>query len=102
MFTTLLCNSQKILGKDELKAVDSSEIENNSEFKAEDSKKNKVRDWIELFKKEIRKFNPNEIEVKQEIKVNRKMEIKKSKERIINEIGTGLSDKGIYLDFLKH
>ena len=102
LFTTFLVNSQKILGNDELNAVDLNKIENTDAFEAKFSKENKVRDWIELFKKEIRNFNPNEIEVKEEIKVNGTMESKKSKERIIDEIGTGLSDKGMYLDFLKN
>ena len=102
LFTTFLVNSQKILGNDELNAVDLNKIENTDAFEAKFSKENKVRDWIELFKKEIRNFNPNEIEVKEEINVNETMESKKSKERIIDEIGTGLSDKGMYLDFLKN
>ena len=102
LFTTFLSNSLKILGNDELNAVDLNDIDNKDQIQAQKSKENKVRDWIELFKKEIRNFNPNEIEVKEEIKVNGTMESKKSKERIIDEIGTGLSDKGIYLDFLKH
>ena len=44
----------------------------------------------------------NEIEVKEEIKANGTMESIGLKGRIIEEIGTGLSEKGIYLDFIKH
>ena len=93
-FTAFLVNSQRILGQDELiRSVDHSEIEKKHA--------NKVNDWIELFRKEIRSVEPQEIKVKEEIKVYGRMESKDSKERLIGEIGAGLSEKGIYLDFIK-
>ena len=101
LFTAFIGNSQKILGTDELSAVDQNDITNKETIKTE-SKENKVRDWIELFKKEIRDVDQNELEVNEEIKNSGAMEIKDSRERFIAEIGTGLSEKGIYLDFIKH
>ena len=101
LFTALICNAQKILGDGSLKAVDLNEIENKDAFKAEVSTKNKVREWIELFRKEIRSIDTNQIEIKEDIKNNGAMENKNSSERLIGEIGAGLSEKGIYLDFIK-
>ena len=101
LLTAFLFNFQGILGKDELKTDNPNKIENNSKIKGEDSKKNKVRDWIELFRKEIRTVDPKEIEVNEDIKLYGTMKSKDSKERLIREIGTGLSEKGIYLDFIK-
>ena len=83
LITIFFFNFQKILG--------------NEKFKAENSKSNEVRDWIELFKKEIRGVHPNEIGGKEEIKTDESMESKNSKKRIIDEIGTGLSDKAFIL-----
>ena len=77
------------------------DIENKDAFKAEVSKENKVRDWIELFRKEIRSVDPNEIEVKEGINNSSTKENKNSRGRLIGEIGAGLSEKGIYLDFIK-
>ena len=101
LITAFLSNSQNIIGKDKLKAVDHNEIENKSANKAQNSKKNEVYDWIELFRKEIRSVDPNEIEVNEKIKNSGAIESKYSKERLIEEIGAGLSEKGIYLDFIK-
>ena len=101
LITAFLGNSQNILGKDELKSVDLKEIENKSEIKAQNSKKNEVYDWIELFRKEIRSVDPNEIEFNEKKKNRGAMESKNSKKRLIGEVGAGLSEKGIYLDFIK-
>ena len=101
LITAFLSNSQNIIGKDKLKAVDHNEIENKSANKAQNSKKNEVYDWIELFRKEIRSVDPNEIEVNEKIKNSGAIESKYSKERLIEVIGAGLSEKGIYLDFIK-
>ena len=97
-----LFNSQKISGKDELREVNSNLIDNNSGTKVGDLKKNEVNDWIELFRKEIRSVDPNEIEVKEDINSFGAMENKDSNKRLIGEIGAGLSEKGIYLDFIKN
>jgi len=103
LYTTFLCNSQKIIGKEKFREVTLQEINiKKGQIKTQNSKKNEVYDWIELFRKEIRSVDPNENEVNEEIKVNEKIESKDSRERIIEEIGTGLSEKGIYLDFIKH
>ena len=83
LFTAFLNDSQKILGKDELKAVDLNNINNKDLIKAEDAKKNKVKDWIELFRKEIRSVDPNEIEIKEEIKNSGTMESKNSRKGLI-------------------
>jgi len=72
------------------------------EIKLEHFKSNEVYDWIELFRKEIRAVDPIEIEDNEEIKNSEAMEGKDLRERIIEEIGTGLSEKGIYIDFIKH
>ena len=100
LFTSFFFNSQIVLGNEELKSaglnnIDSEEIE-------EDSTKNEVSDWIELLKKEIKEVDLIEIEEKEDMKTDRSINNKDSKERIIEEIGTGLSDKGVYLDFIKH
>ncbi len=101
LFTAFLSYSLKILGKDELRTIDPNEIDTKSAIKEEDSKKNQVNDWIELFKKKIRPVYPNEIEVKEDIKNRGTIKRKDSRERLIGEIGAGLSEKGIYLDFIK-
>ena len=100
-FTAFLSNSLKILGNDELREVDLNGIDNKDEIKAQKSKKNEVRDWIELFRKEIRSVDPIEIEVKDEINNHEAIESKDSRKSILEEVGTGLSEKGIYLDFIK-
>ena len=74
LFTAFLSNSLKILGNDGLRKVDLDNFDNKVEIKAQKSKKNEVRDWIELFKKEIRSVGPNEIEGNEEIKKSGKME----------------------------
>ena len=101
LVSAFLSNSLKILGNDELREVDPIDIDNKDEIKAQKSKKNEVRDWIELFKKEIRSVDPNEIKDNEETK-NGTIESKDSRKSIIAEIGTGLSEKGMYLDFIKH
>ena len=99
--TVFLGNSQNILGKDELRSVDPNELENKSAIEAQNSKKNDVYDWIELFRKEIRSVDPNEIEINEKIKNRGPLDSKDSGERLIGEIGAGLSEKGMYLDFIK-
>ena len=100
--TAFLFNSQKISGKDEFREVNSNLIDNKSDTKAEDLNKNEVNDWIELFRKEIRSVDPNENEVKGKINPSNTIESKNLRGMIFEEIGTGLSEKGIYLDFIKH
>jgi len=102
ILTVFLSNSQNILGEDELRSVDPNELKNKSAIEAQNSKKNEVYDWIELFRKEIRSVDPNENEVKENINPGSTIESKNLRGRIFEEIGTGLSEKGIYLDFIKH
>ena len=72
--------------KEEIKA-----IEHNYEGKA----------WIEELKKEIREVDQESF-LKDEIKAEKENKKKGSRKKIVEEIGTGLSEKGIYLNFLKN
>ena len=59
-------------------------------------------DWIDRVKEEIRSVDLSEFEDKTEIKSEDRKENKFSEKKIFAEIGTGLSEKGIYLDFFKN
>ena len=59
------------------------------------------KDWIEELKEEIREID-QENYIKDEIKAEDRRKNKGSGKKIFEEIGTGLSEKGIYLDFLKN
>tara|TARA_B100000212_G_scaffold308156_1_gene257753 strand:+ start:8 stop:823 length:816 start_codon:yes stop_codon:yes gene_type:complete len=60
------------------------------------------KDWIERVKEEIRSVDLSEFEDKNEIIEEDQKEINFSQKKIFDEIGTGLSEKGIYLDFIKN
>ena len=63
---------------------------------------NEGQDWIDRVKEEIRSLDLSEFEDKKEIIEEDQKEIKLSERKIFGEIGTGLSEKGIYLDFIKN
>ena len=68
---------------------------------AKDLKYGESEDWIALLKEEIREVDKaRKLKDEKEAKEARKDQ--NSEKRIIEEIGTGLSDKGIYLDLLKN
>ena len=60
------------------------------------------KDWIDKVKEEIRSLDLSEFEDETEIKADDQKERKFSEKKIFAEIGTGLSEKGIYLDFIKN
>jgi len=60
------------------------------------------QDLIEKVKEEIRSLDLSEFEDETEIKADDQKERKFSEKKIFVEIGTGLSEKGIYLDFIKN
>ncbi len=62
---------------------------------------NEGKDWIEELKEEIRALD-QENSIKDEIKAEDPRKNKGSGKKIFEEIGTGLSEKGIYLDFIKN
>ena len=91
------------------------EVLGSEEIKKENANESDTKDWIELLKEEIREvdlknnenkktssvdINENEFkEEKSKVNLN-KNEVKEKK--IIDEIGSGLSEKGINLDFMKN
>ena len=60
------------------------------------------QDWIDKVMEEIRSLDLSELEDETEIKADVQKERKFSEKKIFAEIGTGLSEKGIYLDFIKN
>ena len=60
------------------------------------------QDWIDKVMEEIRSLDLSEFEDETEIKADDQKERKFSEKKILAEIGTGLSEKGIYLDFIKN
>ena len=100
--TAFLCKAQETLGKEALRSVNLQETVIEEPSKVEYSKKNEDSEWIDLLEKEIREVFQNEIDDKYEIKTEGTSDNKDSRKRIIEEIGAGLSEKGIYLDFLKN
>ena len=62
---------------------------------------NEGKDWIEELKEEIRAID-QENYIKDEIKAEDLRKSKGSGKKIFEEIGTGLSEKGIYLDFIRN
>ena len=87
MISILFFNFQKVFGN-----------EKNINQKLKNSK---GEDWIEELKEEIKEVDL-EINVKDEILTEKEKKKKVSKKKFIEEIGTGLSEKGIYLDFIKN
>ena len=86
--TTFLISGQKVFANEnkEAKVLQASE----------------GQDWINKVKEEIRSLDLSEFEDETEIKADDQKERKFSEKKIFAEIGTGLSEKGIYLDFIKN
>ena len=82
----VLISGQEILANEEIREVE---------------KESKSKDWIEELKDEIKAIEKENIVEKKIIKEGSKKK-KVSRKKIVEEIGTGLSEKGIYLDFIKN
>ena len=74
----------------------------NENTEAEVLQDSEGQDLIEKVKEEIRSLDLSEFEDETEIKADDQKERKFSEKKIFAEIGTGLSEKGIYLDFIKN
>ena len=104
--TAILYSGRKVLANEDIKKVEQNGegkdwIEKlKDEIKAIEQE-NEGKDWIEELKEEIREID-QENYIKDEIKAEDPRKNKGSGKRIFEEIGTGLSEKGIYLDFLKN
>ena len=84
--SAILISGQRVLANEEIKVFE---------------QENEGKDWIEELKEEIREVD-QERNLKDEIKAEDLRKNKGSGKKIFEEIGTGLSEKGIYLDFLKN
>ena len=82
----ILFSGQRVLANEDIKTV---------------KQQGEGKDWIEELKEEIREVD-QESNVKDQIKKEKEKKKKVSRKKIFEEIGTGLSEKGIYLDFLKN
>ena len=124
--TTILISGQRVLANEDLKTVEQKDqgkdwIEEIKEKIKAIEHENEGKDWIEEIKEEIKaiehenegknwikefKEEAREVDQESNIKdvINTEKEKKKqvSRKKIFEEIGTGLSEKGIYLDFLKN
>ena len=104
--TSILISGNGVLANEDIKTVEQNGEGKNwieelkEEIKAIE-KKNEGKDWIEELKEEIRAIE-QENYIKDEIKAEDKRKNKSSGNKIFEEIGTGISEKGIYLDFLKN
>ena len=102
----ILISGQRVLANEDIKTVEQNGegkdwIEKlKDEIKAIEQE-NEGKDWIEELKEEIRAID-QENYIKDEIKAEDPRKNKGSGKKIFEEIGTGLSEKGIYLDFLKN
>ena len=103
-FTAILITGQRVLANEEIKAVEQKDKDWIEELKEEIKaieQGNEGKDWIEELKEEIRAVD-QENYIKDEIKAEEPSKNKGSGKKIFNEIGTGISEKGIYLDFIKN
>jgi len=103
-FTVIFITGQKVLANEEIKAVEKKDKDWIEELKEEIKdveQKNEGKDWIEELKEEIRAVD-QENYIKDKIKAEELSKNKGSGKKIVEEIGTGLSEKGIYLDFIKN
>ena len=104
--TAILYSGERVLANEDIKKVEQNGegkdwIEKlKDEIKAIEQE-NEGKDWIEELKEEIRAID-QENSIKDEIKAEDPRKNKGSGKKIFEEIGTGLSEKGIYLDFLKN
>ena len=86
--------------KEEIREIEQARDVRNETI-AKDLNDGEGEDWIALLKEEIREVDQaRKLKDEKEAKEPKKDQI--SEKRIIEEIGTGLSDKGIYLDLLKN
>ena len=104
--TVILITGHRVLAKEEIKAVEQNGegkdwIEEIKEQIRAFEQGSEGKDWIEEIKEEIRALD-QENYIKDEIKAEEQSKNKGSGKKIFNEIGTGLSEKGIYLDFIKN
>ena len=82
----ILITGSRGLAKDNIKVVE---------------QKNVFKDWIEELKEEIIEVD-QEINTKDEIKTEKEKKKQVSRKKFVEEIGAGLSEKGIYLDFFQN
>ena len=78
------------------------EVFANENKEAKALQESEGQDWIDKVMEEIRSLDLSEFEDETEIKADDQKERKFSEKKIFAEIGTGLSEKGIYLDFIKN
>ncbi len=102
----ILISGQRVLANEDIKTVEQNVAGKDWIEKLKDEIKaieqeNEGKDWIEELKEEIRAID-QENYIKDEIKAEDPRKNKGSGKKIFEEIGTGLSEKGIYLDFLKN
>ncbi len=104
--TSILISGNGVLANEDIKTVEQNVAGKDWIEKLKDEIKaieqeNEGKDWIEELKEEIRAID-QENYIKDEIKAEDLRKNKGSGKKIFEEIGTGLSEKGIYLDFLKN
>ena len=104
--TSILISGNGVLANEDIKTVEQNVAVKDWIEKLKDEIKaieqeNEGKDWIEELKEEIRAID-QENYIKDEIKAEDPRKNKGSGKKIFEEIGTGLSEKGIYLDFLKN
>ena len=87
-FTTFLISGQRIVA--------------NVNIETKVHQKSEGQDWIDRVKEEIRSLDLSEFQDETEIKKDDQKWRKFSEKKILAEIGTGFSEKGIYLDFIKN
>ena len=85
-FAAILSSCNTVLANEKIKTIE---------------QKNGGKDWIEELIEEIREVD-QEINVKDEIKTEKENKKQVLRKKFVEEIGSGLSEKGIYLDFLKN
>ena len=85
-FLAILITGSRVLAKENIKVV---------------KQKNEFKDWIEELKEEIIEVD-QEINIKDEIKTEKEKKKQVSRKKFVEEIGAGLSEKGIYLDFFQN
>ena len=103
-FAAILITGQRVLANEEIKAVEQKDkdwIEKLKEEIKAIEQVNEGKDWIEELKEEIIAVD-QENYIKDKIKAEELSKNKGSGKKIFEEIGTGLSEKGIYLDFIKN
>ena len=105
-FSAILISGQRVLANEDIKTVEQKGegkdwIEEIKEEIKAIEQENEAKDWIEELKEEIREVD-QERNLKDEIKTEKEKKKQVSRKKFFDEIGTGLSEKGIYLDFIKN